>query len=157
DDEERVRVQRSWLVGRKTGRPALVLQFSAAGQPFPEPIVPGIEQEGTLVFYPGASRLRAKWGQRDGLVRDLRERPPGVDTLGEFLLSYAEFHARSPWMNQLGHVVHQSVLVPGSPWHLVDREGVALPVAGSDHWRLLSISGGHPADIAGEWDGRAWR
>src|SRR5262249_32350260 len=36
DDEDRIRTQRSWLVGRETLRMALVLQFSAGGQPFAE-------------------------------------------------------------------------------------------------------------------------
>jgi hypothetical protein len=30
---------------------------------------------------------------------------------------------------------------------------VALRLAGSDHWKLLAISGGAPVDLAGEWDG----
>jgi hypothetical protein len=24
-----------------------------------------------------------------------------------------------------------------------------------DHWLLLALSGGHPVDVAGEWDGAA--
>jgi hypothetical protein len=28
-------------------------------------------------------------------------------------------------------------------------------IAGVDPWRLLALSGGHPLDLTGEWDGAA--
>ena len=49
-DEDRLRVQRNWLLGVHSKRSALVLQFSAAGQPFPESFVAGTQMEGDLVF-----------------------------------------------------------------------------------------------------------
>jgi hypothetical protein len=158
DDEDRVRVERSWLVGRQTARVALVLQFSAAGQPFPEAILPGTEQSGSLVFYPGVSRLRARLQAREGLATEVTERPPGHDAVEELLEQFAQTHKRLPWLNLLGSVVRDAVLVPGDDqWHLVDAHDQALPVIGADHWRLLSVSGGRPADLAGQWDGRGWR
>jgi len=38
-DEDRLRVQRNWLLGMHSKRSALVLQFSAAGQPFSESLL----------------------------------------------------------------------------------------------------------------------
>ena len=93
DDEDRLRVQRSWLLGRQMERLALVLQFSAANQPFPESILPGTEQAGTLQFYPGVSRLRARWQSRTGMLSELAGRAPGMDCIEEFLMSFAETHA----------------------------------------------------------------
>src|SRR5690606_3317990 len=57
-DEDRLRVQRSWLWGLKTRRAALVLQFAAAGAAFAEIIVPGMRFAGRLTYYPGACPQR---------------------------------------------------------------------------------------------------
>ena len=47
-EQERLTVKRSWVVGRRTGRVALILQFAAGSQPFADPLVTGEEQPGTL-------------------------------------------------------------------------------------------------------------
>ncbi len=43
----------------------------------------------------------------------------------------------------------------GDRWFVDDTQGCALPVRPSyaGMWRLLSISGGAPVTLAGEWDG----
>jgi hypothetical protein len=157
DDEDRVRVQRSWLLGRQSARLALVLQFSAMNQPFAESILPGTEQAGTLLFYPGVSRLRARWPTRVGAVNQAAD-CPGLETIEAFLTCFTEIHARLPWLIVLAGVIDQAVLVPaGQRWQLVDRIGQALPLVDRDYWRLLAITGGRPASISGEWDGTAWR
>jgi hypothetical protein len=38
---------------------------------------------------------------------------------------------------------------------VIDTEGRSLVLAGSGHWKLFAVSGGHPIDLFGEWDGRA--
>src|SRR5215203_3587194 len=44
-------------------------------------------------------------------------------------------------------------LLYGGRWLVCDRDGGVLPLAGGEHWSLLSLSGGHPVDLAAEWDG----
>lgn len=112
DDEGRIRTQRSWLVGRETGRAALVLQFSAGGQPFPESIVPGGEQRATLVYYPGAVPQRAKFVNRTGAVESVITRFPGAATIDEFLAGVAQQLARQPWLAAFGAVLHDVRVVP---------------------------------------------
>ena len=68
-DEDRLRVQRSWLQGRQTRRAALILQFSAAGAAFAEPIVAGTQVVGKLVFYPGACPQRARIVERGEAIK----------------------------------------------------------------------------------------
>ena len=58
-EQDRIRVRRTWLQGRKTGRPALVLGFAAAGQALDDTLAVGTEADADLVFYPGAVPLRA--------------------------------------------------------------------------------------------------
>jgi SWIM zinc finger len=158
DDDERVRAQRSWVVGRETRRVGLVLQFAAGSMPFADPIVPGTEQRGTLVFYPGAARLRAKFSIREGLVAPLRERPPGHEAIPAFLNSVTDSLARQPWLNAFGAVLHDVTLVPEPDgWWARDRHAFALPLGGKDHWKTIAVTGGRPFDLTGEWDGRRLR
>jgi hypothetical protein len=154
DDDDRVRAQRSWVAGRETGRTALVLQFSAGGQSFADSIVAGSEQKGVLAFYPGASQQRAKLLQREGNVAAVESRIPGHASIDEFLDATSESRARQPWLNAFGGVLHDVTLVPGEEaWHVRDGAGTALPLWGRDHWKLLAVTGGHPFDLTGEWDG----
>ena len=70
-EQDRIRVRRTWLQGRKTGRPALVLGFAAAGQALDDTLAVGTEADADLVFYPGAVPLRA-------VVRPSTTSPPAA-------------------------------------------------------------------------------
>ena len=158
DDDDRVRAQRSWLVGRKTERTALVIQFAPGGQPFSESIVSGSEQQATLLFYPGASQQRAKLLNRDGEVATVRSRMPGAAAIDEYLGTVTESVARQPWLSSFGCVVHDVTIVPAEEeWLVRDKDGHALPLTGREHWKSLAVTGGHPFDLTGEWDGHRLR
>ena len=159
DDGERIVTRRSWVVGRRTGRVGLILQFSAGGQPFAESIVAGTEQAGTLVFYPGASGQRAKFLARQGIPGSLEDRPPGHETIDRLPdRSFAESLARQPWLSAFGGVLHDVTIVRSrDSWWVRDQHAKALPLLGQDHWKAMAMTGGHPSDLAGEWDGYGLR
>lgn len=156
EDEGRLRVQRSWLVGERSGRAALILQFSAAGAQFGQPLLPGTGFEATLAYWPGAYPQRA-------LIRERRSGPtalralPGVPTFEAFFAGVATALGCQPWLDRFPCVIDAAtpLIDPDGAWHLCDRAGAALRLAGRDHWKLLALSGGQPLDLAGEWDGEA--
>jgi SWIM zinc finger len=154
-EEGRLRTRRTWLLGGRSGRYALILQFAAAGAPFAEGFASGLAVEGELAFYPGAYPLRA-------VVRSLTGRGtrvkklPGHGTLEAFLDHTSAATAGQPWLERLPVALEGVVpLLDGGRWLVCDRDGEALPLAGTDHWALLSLSGGHPVELAAEWDGHA--
>ncbi len=158
DDEDRLRTQRSWVVGRESNRVGLVLQFAPGNQPFAESIVSGSEQQGILVFYPGLARQRAKFLTREGTVEPLTSRPPGVTSVEEFFTAVAQQVARGPWLSSFGAVLRDvSLVLHDNTWHARDRHGHSIPLRGRDHWKMLAITGGQPFDLAGEWDGYSLR
>ncbi|HEX3449332.1 MAG TPA: hypothetical protein VHS97_13815, partial [Isosphaeraceae bacterium] len=158
DYQDRLAAQRSWVVGRQSGRVGLILQFSAARQPFSEVIVAGTEQRGTLVFYPGVSGQRAKFLTRQGPPSTLELRPPGHATIDRFLGAVAESLARQPWLSAFGGILHDVTLVPaGDAWFARDQQSKALRLVGQNHWNAMAVTGGHPSDLAGEWDGYGLR
>ncbi len=158
DDEGRVRSQRSWVIGRETNRVGLMLQFAPAGQAFAESIVAGTEQEGTIVFYPGTSGQRGKFLKRDQQVSSLRKRPPGSATIEDFLAAVADQIASGPWLQSFGAMLYDvTIVMRDEEWFIRDRAGQSIPLRGRDHWKMMAITGGHPFDLSGEWDGYGLR
>ena len=70
EEEERFRAVRTWLVGRDTGRRALILEFAAGSQPLERSIVAGSSFDGELAFYPSRQPLRALLKSRSEAVAD---------------------------------------------------------------------------------------
>lgn len=160
EDGDRVRTQRTWLIGLESRRPALLLNFSAMGAPFGEAPLPGIRQRATLTYYPGAAPVRARMEQRLGEPVVITELPVGYETIEAFLSEIASILGRQPWTDRFLCVLRRATpitLDEGQQWYVRDSEGTALPLLGWDHWRLLALSGGHPVAVAGEWDGVAMR
>jgi hypothetical protein len=154
DEDVRLRVQRNWLRGATTGRDALVLQFSIGGAPFPETLIPGTTFAADLAFWPSAFPQRALVTARRGAAAPWTGPLPGHETVAAFLAAVADALARQPWLERFACALRAVTPAPnGQAWYLVDAAGAALPLEGTDHWRLLALSGGAPVDLAGEWDG----
>jgi uncharacterized Zn finger protein len=156
DEEERVRVQRTWLLGIRSQRQALLLQFSAAGAPFPEMYLLGSHEEADLLFWPSACPQRARFAARRGASIPITEQLPCVETINAFLTNVSGMLARQPWMERFLCVLHNVTPIcidNGAAWYARDAGGAVLPLTKGEHWQLLALSGGHPVDLAGEWDG----
>jgi hypothetical protein len=154
DEDVRLRVQRNWLRGAATGRDALVVQFSAGGAPFPETLVPGTTFAADLAFWPSACPQRALVTARRGTAAPWTRPLPGHETVAAFLTAVADAVARQPWLERFACSLRAVTPAPhDAAWYLVDAAGEALRLQGTDHWRLLALSGGAPVDLAGEWDG----
>ena len=159
DEEERFRSQRTYLAGQRSRRSAMILQFAASGEPFAETLLPGTHVEAVLAFWPGSAPLRALVHERRTPPAAFDGRLPGFPTFAAFLDDVAKVMARQPWTMRLPCVVCDVVPTPASEdtWWLQDKSRDALPLAQRDAWPLLAISGGHPIDVMGEWDGRWMR
>jgi hypothetical protein len=154
DEEDRIRVQRTWLIGSKTNRPALVLQFSAGGAPMSALFMPGTKFPGELAFWPSSFPLRAIVKDRRGTTESVTG-IPGWPSLGEFLKFVAGALGQQPWIDRFPASLKN--VIPGrtseSEWTIRDAKGEALPLARGEHWLLLALSGGRPIDLFAEWDG----
>ncbi|HEY7834313.1 MAG TPA: SWIM zinc finger family protein [Ktedonobacterales bacterium] len=160
EEEDRFRTQRNWLVGARSGRHALILQYSPRPilPPFPEPLLPATQQAGELAYWPSAYPLRARFVARQGMP-DRLTRLPGVATFADALAGVAGAVARQPWLDRFLIVVNGATILRANAthWRAQDRAGSGLPLTGDNHWRLLALGGGAPVDLAGEWDGLALR
>ncbi|EFO80781.1 SWIM zinc finger domain protein [Oscillochloris trichoides DG-6] len=153
EDEEPLQVQRTWLWAEAAARPALVLDFAAPGKPFDHSLVPGMQLDAELVFYPGALPLRALVKQADARMPASFFPSSDIHTA---LGTYAAALARCPWLERypltLGPV---QLALTHAGWLVCDQAGHSLPLRPQfgRSWELLARSAGQPFSLSGEWDG----
>ncbi|MDH5324908.1 MAG: SWIM zinc finger family protein [Gammaproteobacteria bacterium] len=157
--ESQLQIQRTWLLGQNSSRYAMLLDFAVANQVLP--IRPGVGQcfEGELIYYPGSWPLRAVLKEPDQLQSPLKQQTPNAPTafisIDTALQQYTRALAEYPWLYAFPMALSQ--VVPyrrGDHWYIQDTQNrvLELQLLNSLGWTLLSISGGFPVDIFGEWD-----
>ena len=157
EEEDRLRVQRTWLFGQQSGRTALVLQFAAAKQSFAQTLPVGALLATELVFYPGAYPLRALFkGEPHIVPLPGPGFPLKADAPATARTVYAAALANQPWL-ELFPLVLAGVtpFVERERWTVRDDENRVWPLAPRypASWELLALSGGHPLNLMAEWDG----
>jgi hypothetical protein len=158
-EEDKLRVQRTWLWGQGSGRAALVLHFAAAKQPLDASLVLGTRLDADLAFYPSAYPLRALVKARHAPPLPLDDLP-GYPTLAAGLAAYAAGLAAYPWLDLFPLPLTGVVPVrAGAGWAVRDAAGQVLPLSPrfTRGWHLLALSGGQPLGLFGEWDGAVLR
>lgn len=158
EEEDKLRVQRTWLFGRETRRSALCLSFAGMGQALDVSLVAGIVVEADVVFYPSASPLRALVQTRHGEPQAIGAAISCAD-FAEALDGSAALLAGDPWLERTPWFIKECVPLRAGDeaWLLRDASGAVVPlVRGFVHaWTLLAVSGGEPITVFGEWDGHA--
>lgn len=151
DDVERVRSCRTWLRGRTSGRLATVVQFAAGTARFAEALPIGTVLRAKLAFWPSAHPRRALIVERGETTSALA--PPPGEPIAAALDRFATALGRLPWIERELFVLDSVVPVGDATLHLVDAAGDALPLEVRDPDVLLSVAGGRPLSLGGEWDG----
>lgn len=154
-EEEQIRVRRTWLWGRNSGRSALVLDFAHQSQSLPPIAVPGVWQDAELGFLPSQYPLRALL--RNPVPATAEGWPPPLADGAALLDAYARALAQHPWLGILPATIAGLVPMRGiaETWQLRDQAANLLPIhpGFTDPWRLLALSGGQPLTLFGEWNG----
>ena len=159
--EDKLSVRRTWLLGAKSSRMALLLDFAFGGGGFDPGFATGSIQQGTLAFYPSA------FPQRVLALDDLKalpkkvEKVPGNADIELFLTDYAAALAAQPWLAHYAAVLHsiQPFVEKNGRFALADISGKMLPLSVPERtgWALIALSGGNPISVFGEWNGQMFR
>ncbi len=155
EEEDRLRVQRVWLWGERSGQAALILHFAHGQQPLDASFVTGAVIEAELVFFPGAYPLRAIVKQRHGAPAP-PDRISGYPKIADAHGAFAGAMAANPWLEKFpAPLLNVTPLRRGDAWFVRDSEGRTLKLAPRFEfgWEMLALSGGREIDIFGEWDG----
>lgn len=148
-EEDNLTTEKNWLFGTQTNQYALVLQFSVRGQGFSFAFSPGMFVDAVLVFYPSSIPLRALVKNYTTVKIDYKPQGlPGWMAVSQLRTAH---NARLPFLMERPFLVHQlNPVYFEKKWWLMDAEGfiMATPEKWGSIYRLLSISGGMPLDMA---------
>ncbi len=158
--EDKLFARRTWLLGGKTGRYALLLDFKFGSEDFLPGFAPGSIQQGTLAFYPSAFPQRAL--VFDDLVSIPKnvEKLPGFADFDTFARAYSAALATQPWLQIFPAAFSEATpYTHGGRFFLLDKneKSLVLNVAENDGWKLPALSGGFPIGVFGEWDGAVFK
>ena len=158
EQEDKLRVQRTWLFGTTTRRPAMVLQFAHGTTGFETPLVPGSQVDCELAYHTDAGvRANVKGMPKAAVaIGEL----VGFETFDAVVDDYAKRLAGQPWLERVAVPVRRVTVVKAEKWQAVDSARRSLPIAaGRDDaaWACLAVAGGRPADLVAEFDGHALR
>jgi hypothetical protein len=156
DEEDRLRVQSSWLRGSESRRHALLLHFAHASQPLDTSVVPGATLDAELVFYPGACPLRALIRERHSTIVSCSAQFCD-STIAAAIETYSAALAHNPWLDRFPVALHSVTPLrrDDDRWYVRDAHDHILPINPrfARGWELLALSGGHPVELFGEWNG----
>lgn len=155
EEEDKLRVQRIWLRGERSGRAALILHFAHGQAPLDASFVTGMVIEAELVFFPGAYPLRAIVKERYGAPAP-PERISGYAKILDAHEAFLGAMAANQWIERFPmSLLNVTPLWRGGDWFVRDSEDRILKLATRVEfgWTLLALSGGHKIDVFGEWDG----
>jgi SWIM zinc finger len=150
--DDKLTERRVWLHGQRAGRRALLLDHAFGGRGFEHAWLVGTSVETTLVFYPGASALRALPAEALGAPGPAAWPATAPD---DEWLAVARHVAACPWVGLHPVVLRDALpLRHGERSLLISQDGaIPLSLGDSDAWTLLACSGGRPLQVMGEWDG----
>ena len=158
EEDENLRMQRTWLLGKKSGQYALILQFAYGRQPFKLVLPLGFYVEAELVYYPSALPRRALLRKREPAIEAINKLA-GYSTLAPLFETYTNALAQNPWTETIAAAIGPVVpIVHKGKRLLLDDEGKLLPLAPGfrQWWTIMSLAGGRAIELFGEWNGRAF-
>jgi hypothetical protein len=152
-EQERLRVQRTWLLGERTGRFALLLDFAPAGGVLEPRPAPGVALDASLAFFPSATPLRALMADSGASFEAAGAF--GSGGVGDALAATAEAVALNPWLDEWPVALESAVADLDS----VSAADGSLPLGGPElsRRRLLAVSAGRPVSVFGLWNGERLR
>jgi hypothetical protein len=160
--EQRLVERRVWLSGQRSGRRALLLDFSHGTTGFETSWITGQARGGRLVFFPSAAPLRALSVQREAMQAEgdgdghAAQGPSGWNDELDRAATAMAAHAWLPlWPLRLaGGTIR---VVDDAVWACGDAHALPLAVPAEQVPTLLALSGGAAVDLHGEWDGHTLR
>lgn len=153
--DQKLRVQQTWLRGTRGGQLAKVLEFAAGPVPLPVSYTLGQMVDAEMVYFDGCPPLRTLEKLRHGL-EPRRLAMAGATDIAGMQTTYATALAENPWMgrapNMLGPV---NPVIEADRLFLCDSAQRRIAVAeGFGHaWALLALAGSDSLQLFGEWDG----
>lgn len=143
-DESNVTTERIWLYGLGTSRFALLLNFYAGNQPYQTMLVPGVQIDADIVYYPASVPMRAL----------IREQRPVTDrsmiasipnSFSSIYINISDILSQNPFIEQIPFMIEGvKTTFANDRWFVTDVEGLSVPISNPEDecWNMLAFSGG---------------
>jgi len=158
--EKQLSVRRTWLLGGRTLRNAVLIDYAFGGAYEPSPAVGDIVQA-PMAFYPSAFPLRAIPFQEWKILPKKVEKLPGFESIKAFSDAYALALGQNPWLGHFPATFPKLGFATGNNgnFYVYDEAGDALPLqcTEADGWRWVAMAGGRLVGVSGVWDGEKMR
>lgn len=144
-----VTTEKNWLYGTATGQHALVLQFMVRGQGVQLALTPGMYLQAELVFFAAAVPLRAIIKRQ--ITTNAVKEFSCMRNWEQVMSEETEISAQQPVRSERPYIVHQLKPVQhNNQWWLQDEQYAMMQMKNHHKsiWKLLSLSGGSPLDMA---------
>lgn len=153
EEIEEIVVQRNWLVGCKSHRNALILNFASKFQGFENNFLPGTLLEAELAFFPSVIPHRAVVKMQRKLINGLNELPEFFTEWKQVFDFKAQQMLKNPWINDLVILIKNVKLrMQENTWCVCDKNEQYVQVIDNfDLEKILKwqiISGNRRDDIA---------
>lgn len=155
-EDDRLWFRRVWLMGKKTKKHALLLDFSFGDAGFPNHFITGSIVKGEMVFYPFAYELRAQLRTPYEIISEEKNALQGFPDFSFFAKKYSEALFSNPWLLDIPVCFENVIpLLKKDKLFLIDQNKKQIEVLDRNQlgWKLLALSGGHPISVFGEWTG----
>ncbi len=156
-EEEKLRVQRTWLIGENSHLEALILDFAFQNQPLKSSFAAGTKIEAEIAFYPANFPLRAVVKNRTENLEHFTEFN-GIKDFDELLDKVSNAVSLNIWLEVFPAALEKVVpVVVDEKCFLRDRNAKLLPLAKDldGLWNLIAFSGGGEIGVFGEWNGKS--
>lgn len=151
-----VNSQSLWLYGHSSKRFAHILDYKFGSLNFDTKLHPGQSIEASMQFHPSNYPLRCLTVEQQFTVCPYAH-PDGFEHFADYLTAYAQALGRNPFLYQFPAIIKGLIPMQTTKGEhlLVDRSRAIVPLHPNFdcHFELLAVSGGHPIEIFGEWDG----
>ncbi len=148
-EADAVTTERTWVYGTNSHQYALLLQFIVRGQGSQHNLTPGMFVQAELVFFPSVTPLRAiiKRQISTSAVSQFKK----FENWQQVVETETELNSQLPFRNERPFIIHQLTPVQyNNQWWLQDADNKLMQLKNEykSLWKLLSLSGGRPSDMA---------
>jgi hypothetical protein len=157
--EDKLKARYTWLLGAKTNRFALILDYAYGGIEFSAALPSGSIFNANLAFYPSALPIRALLNSEPKFLPKNIEKLPGLANFEALSKCYAANLGVQPWI-RAEPIILENVqpFAIKDTFYLIDlnQKQLTFNCAKEAAWKIMALSGGAEITVFGEWSGQVF-
>ena len=158
DEDTNLFYRRTWIVGEKTLKVALLLEYAWGTNPYETSFKPGNQFRGEVVYYPSSFPLRVGLRSFQTIAEPFLVH--GYTNFSTFSKKYAAAVGGNPWLLVFPAILENVIPVfEKGAFYLLDKQQKMLSLKTEETiaWTMLALSGGQPITVFGEFENQLFQ